>query len=194
MPAIDVSLIRGINKRGAVRTERGMLHFKLARRKQRSSSTGGGHGIEMQPAVELAGKDDAVACGPIKLLGRGQPAKDTALPGGSLPHFVALAGLHIRNMDRPWQRGGTARREFIVVVAGGTAQECDFVALRRPCRLLIVVGTGVEISERLGRKIVDTDKAVIAALAYKGEVRAIGREPQRFDLAARMQQLFGLGC
>src|ERR1700678_2138984 len=134
MPPVDISLVRRINQRTAIRTEHGMFHFEVTRRQQRSRSAANRHGVKMQPSIELAGKDDPLAHCPEKLVFHCESAKVAALSGCRLPDLTALSRLRVCNANRPGQRSGAMGSKLIVVVPGSAADKGDPVALRRPHR------------------------------------------------------------
>jgi len=50
-----------------------------------------------------------------------------------------------------------------------------------------MIGTRIEVAQGGGRRIIDADEAVIAAIAFEGDARSIGRPDRAGALAARLE-------
>jgi hypothetical protein len=143
------------------------------------------------PAVALPGKHEPVAH-PEQLLLGSQPAEHAAISFRSLPHFPAPAspgGIHDSNGPRrPTPHGG----EILVLVHCRDAQKRHAPAVGRPHRGIVVLHAGIQVMDRLGRRVVHSHEAVIPTAAYKCETRAVRGPMQSAILAACMDQLFRL--
>ena len=169
-----------------------MLDLKIARRERRSRPARGRHGKEMKPALALPGKDDSVAHGPIQLVQRIRLAVSAACSFRRAPGFMRLTGRHLDHTNRPRQRRAMRLKEQRILV-GRNAQKNDARGVRRPRGFGIQIGRGVKIGDRTGRRGIDGDEAVVAAITHKSEARAVGRPAQTLCRASRLQELLRLG-
>jgi hypothetical protein len=60
------------------------------------------------------------------------------------------------------------------VLVGRDAQEGDARGVGRPGGVAVLVGGGVEVSDRAGGNGIDSDEAVIVAIADERQARAVG--------------------
>src|ERR1700743_2284481 len=131
----------------------------------------------MQPAITLPWKDDVFFTTPNELTLALRLVKDTALAFLRAPYFVAFASVYIYDTNRPWQPGPLRAKENILL-AVRNPHECDTFSVQRPGRITVVVCPGIEISERLRLRYVQTDKAVVSTIADKCERFAVRRPEQ----------------
>ena len=172
--AIDIVLIGGKQHLAAIARKRDVLDFEIARREKLRASAVGRNRIQMEPAVALPRKHQAIAVCPEDLVRRLDAAKRTAGTFFGMPHRAAYAAGRIRYPNRP-RRCRIAHRTD--GDRGGVCppQECDAPAVGAPDGRRIAIDAGVQVSEGLGRDAVHADEAVIAAITGERERRAIGR-------------------
>src|ERR1700743_2845313 len=145
----------------------------------------------MQPAITLPWKDDGCFTTPNELTLALRLVKDTALAFLRAPYFVAFAGLNIHDTNRPWQPGPFWTKESIVLAVRIPHKRNTFT-VQRPGRITVVIRPGIEISEHLCLRDVQTDKAVVSTIADKCERSSVRRPEQRRKASPRVQYLFWL--
>src|SRR6266403_2122094 len=147
----------------------------------------------MQPAIAFPGEDDLASRAPKQLIVRDDLVKSAAPTPFRAPDFAPLAGHRIGNSNRP-RLSIAPRAEWQAAFRGGNAKEGDLPAVGRPCGLPIRVHAWIQINERLGGKVVNTNESVVAAAADERQFRTIGRPAQIAGLAVGMNQLLRLGA
>src|SRR6266850_6672682 len=147
----------------------------------------------MQPAITFPGENDLASRAPQQLIVRDDLVKSAAPARFRVPDFAPLAGHRIGNSNRP-RLSIAPRAEWQTAFRSGNAKEGDLSAFGRPGRLPVRVHTWIEISERLGGKVINTDESVVAAAADQRQFRTIGRPAQIAGLAVGMNQLLRLGA
>ncbi len=133
----------------------------------------GGQAVEAGPAGFLPGKDQAAVGHPDELVTRGDTVKERARARTGSPEFAAAAGGYIGNADGP-------RRALTQPAFGNGGDERHFtdegnaLAIRRPDRVVVQAGAGVQPAQLAHGKGVQADEAMVAAMRDEEQLCAIG--------------------
>src|SRR5262249_50338666 len=154
-------------------------------------SAASGNCIEVFPTVLLGSEDDSTFGHPLqKIFARGRHR--VVRRATAVPDFVRLAGREVGYVDRPGVRRIVEKKCGLISQCRST-YKCDLLSVRRPTRSRIAITRRDQIANCFRRRIVYTDKAVIAAAADKCDIASIRRPMRRSVCSARSKELCRLG-
>src|SRR5487761_340729 len=181
MAALETVLVRGIQDGAAMGREGGAPDVEGARSEQTRDAAGNGDGVEVQVTILPGGKSDAVAGGKRETLGFCLPGQRILRARAAAPDRVGAASTRIGDPDGEGTRmdGNDGVRE----TRTGGAQEGQTAAAGRPAGHVIAIYAGRDIAQAMASKVVNGDKAMIAAQANEGDAVSAGR-PVRADIVA----------
>ncbi len=191
MAAVDVALVRVEDGPTPVPAHRHVFDLELARCEQPGVTAGCGNRVQMQPAVTLPRKDDAVAVAPAQLILGNDAAKGAAPTRLGPPDFPARTARHVGHTDGPGL-GRPARTEGERSASRRRSDKGDAPPVRGPDGLAVEIDSGIQPGDALAGALVDADEAVVAAPAHEDEAAAVGRPAERAEAPPGLDETLGL--
>src|SRR5665213_4246292 len=189
MTAIDIVLIRREDRFLAVFGKRNVLDFKRAGRQPGRRSARRGNGIQVFPPIFLPRKYDAVSSAPAQLILGNGGVKHAARSRVGAPDLPPRAVRDIGDANGP-RLGRTAR---VAASSAGlqNTEEHELLSIGRPRRIAVMVHARVHIGHGFRTEIVNRQKTVVAAVAYKRQLHPVRRPREFFGRSTRprMNQL-----